>query len=85
MFESSDNNTNQSPALDTLSSTSDQLKREVRNLFHMKQDRVILGEGLPLDDEGTDGDIHIRVIAEGVRLCIKAGGQWFRFKPEEEE
>ena len=85
MFESqSDDILNQS-AIDNLSQKSDEYAREFRMLHHIKQDKIVLGEGTPLDNEGADGDIHLRVIDDGVRLCIKAGGQWFRFKPEEEE
>ncbi len=85
MFESqSDDILNQS-AIDNLSQQSDKFIREIRMLHHIKQDKIVLAEGLPLDDDGADGDIQLRIADEGVRLCIKAGGQWFKFKPEEEE
>tara|TARA_R110002020_G_scaffold141260_2_gene312923 strand:+ start:1215 stop:1469 length:255 start_codon:yes stop_codon:yes gene_type:complete len=84
MFESSGENINQA-GLDSMNQDIDQLKREIRNLFHLKQDRMILGEGEIIDDEGEEGQIHLRVTDDGVRLLIKAGGQWFKFKPEEEE
>jgi hypothetical protein len=84
MFESSGHNINES-LIDGLSGTTEQLKREVRNLHHLKQDKLILGEGQPLDDEGEEAEMQLRVTDEGVRLLIKAGGQWFKFKPVEEE
>lgn len=84
MFESSGENINQA-GLDSMNQDIDQLKREIRNLFHLKQDRMILGEGEIIDGEGEEGQIQLRVTDEGVRLLIKAGGQWFKFKPVEEE
>ena len=84
MFESSGHNINES-LIDGLSGATEQLKREVRNLHHLKQDKLILGEGQPLDDEGEEAEMQLRVTDEGVRLLIKAGGQWFKFKPVEEE
>ena len=48
MFESqSDDMFNESIGTQELS----ELAREVRNLFHIKQDRIIEGEGDILDDE----------------------------------
>ena len=81
MFESSGENINQ----DNITADMDSVKREVRNLSHIKQDKLIVGEGDLVADEGSSGEMHLRVTDDGVRLLIKAGGQWFKFKPEEEE
>ena len=59
--------------------------RELRNLLHGKQNKLYITEGIPIEEDGKEGDLILASTDDGVRLCIKAAGQWFRFKPEEEE
>ena len=63
----------------TRQDTSD---REIRNMIHMKQNRIIVAEGSPLTHEGRDGDIQLRITDTGVRLLAKLGGIWHIFAPE---
>ena len=56
--------------------------REIRNLIHLKQNKLKLGKGFPFKSQGNNGDMRMNITSTGVRLYIKFQNTWFGFKPD---
>jgi len=49
-----------------------------RGLHHQKAFRIIIGKGVPVKGEGSDGDMQLRSTNSGLMLYVKYGGQWYQ-------
>ena len=49
-----------------------------RGLHHQKAFRIIIGKGVPVTGEGSDGDMQLRSTNSGLMLYVKYGGQWYQ-------
>jgi len=61
------------------------LNRKIRNLGHQKTSRTFLGEGIPSESIGDDGDFRLHTTDNGVKLYAKYKGQWYGFVPEDKQ
>ena len=52
--------------------------REKRGIFQRKQEKPQIKKHKPLDSEGSDGDLSIRQLKDGVFLFFKALGRWYK-------
>ena len=48
-----------------------------RNLHHLKSARTRTGIGAPNINEGSDGDLTIRMTKSGIKLFAKFRGKWY--------
>ena len=56
--------------------------RELRNLLHQRSRRTEIGEGVPNNKTGEDGDFSLRKTPNGVKLYAKYSGEWHAFTPD---
>ena len=55
------------------------LMRNVRNLGHQKTARTQLGDGIPDNKLGDDGDFRLHMTNFGLKLYAKYNGKWYSF------
>ena len=53
------------------------MKRTSRQLQHLKSTRVRVGEGHPTPNEGSTGDLSLRMTKTGLKLFAKFGNKWY--------
>lgn len=53
------------------------MERNNRTLEQTKQPKVVLGKGVPLRQDGNDGDIRVNLTSSGIALFIKYAGTWY--------
>ncbi len=58
------------------------LMRNVRNLGHQKTARTQLGDGIPDNKLGNDGDFRLHMTNFGLKLYAKYNGKWYSFSPD---
>ena len=59
-----------------------EVNRKIRVLRNTKASKVVTGSGYPNKRDGKDGDIQIRVTADGLLLLAKNNGRWYYTKME---
>ena len=52
---------------------------EARRLHQQKAFRNIVGKGVPGPNEGSDGDLTLRITKKGLRLFGKFRNKWYSF------
>jgi hypothetical protein len=58
------------------------VERHIRNLRHQKSARTVLGEGVPSNTIGHDGEFRLHTTGTGVKLYAKYNGKWYGFSPD---
>ena len=58
------------------------VERHIRNLRHQKSARTVLGEGVPSNTIGHDGEFRLHSTGTGVKLYAKYNGKWYGFSPD---
>lgn len=51
--------------------------RKPRELQHLKSSRTTVGRGIPRNDEGSDGDLALRITNTGLKLFAKYQNKWY--------
>tara|TARA_R110002012_G_scaffold110793_3_gene255494 strand:+ start:12582 stop:14402 length:1821 start_codon:yes stop_codon:yes gene_type:complete len=51
--------------------------RNSRDLNHLKSARVKVGQGFPRNNEGSTGDLTLRMTRTGIKLFAKFQGKWY--------
>ena len=53
------------------------MRRNPRELQHLKSSRTTTGKGIPRNDEGADGDLALRLTNSGLKLFAKYQNKWY--------
>ena len=53
------------------------MRKTTRQLQHSKSTRVTIGEGVPSPNEGSSGDLTLRMIKTGIKLYAKFRDKWY--------
>ena len=57
-------------------------KNWMRRIHALKNKNTGVGEGVPNNNEGGDGDLRVQRTNSGIKLFAKYSGQWFPFTPD---